>query len=145
MTTKQTPLVDLMRIHADDVHSAHGYNKTSHLLSQAADEIERLRHDIERHIAMTSELATENEALRTELAAPPSEAMIQSGSDMASLLMNVSVAVCMNGLGGSITTEEWEALDVPNKDLAEQYGREELDSVTAIYIAMRRAAMAGGE
>jgi hypothetical protein len=31
-------------------------------------EIERLRHDIERHIAMASELATENERLRAELA-----------------------------------------------------------------------------
>ena len=31
-------------------------------------EIERLRHDIERHIAMASELATENEGLRAELA-----------------------------------------------------------------------------
>ena len=46
MTAKQTPLVDLMRIHADDVHSAHGYNKTSHLLSQAADEIDRLRAEL---------------------------------------------------------------------------------------------------
>jgi len=35
----------------------------------AVREIERLRHDIERHIAMASELATENEALRAELAA----------------------------------------------------------------------------
>jgi len=34
----------------------------------AVREIERLRHDIERHIAMASELATENEALRAELA-----------------------------------------------------------------------------
>lgn len=47
MTTSQTPLVDLMRIHADDVHSAHGHNKTSHLLSQAADEIERLRAELD--------------------------------------------------------------------------------------------------
>jgi hypothetical protein len=31
-------------------------------------EVERLRHDIERHIAMASELATENERLRAELA-----------------------------------------------------------------------------
>lgn len=31
-------------------------------------EIERLRHDIERHIAMASDLATENERLRAELA-----------------------------------------------------------------------------
>jgi transcriptional regulator of acetoin/glycerol metabolism len=29
-------------------------------------EIERLRHDIERHIAMASELATENERLRAD-------------------------------------------------------------------------------
>jgi len=81
------------------------------------------------------------DALRAELAAPPSEAMIKAGNDMASLLVNVSVAVCMNGLGGSITTEEWHALEVPNKDIAEQYARKELDSVTAIYIAMRRAAI----
>ena len=33
------------------------------------EEVERLRHDIERHIAMASELATENEWLRAELAA----------------------------------------------------------------------------
>ena len=32
------------------------------------EEVERLRHDIERHIAMASELATENERLRAELA-----------------------------------------------------------------------------
>jgi regulator of replication initiation timing len=32
------------------------------------EEIERLRHDVERHIAMASELATENEALRADLA-----------------------------------------------------------------------------
>ena len=31
-------------------------------------EIERLRHDIERHIAIASNLATENERLRAELA-----------------------------------------------------------------------------
>jgi hypothetical protein len=31
-------------------------------------EVTRLRHDIERHIAIASELATENEALRAELA-----------------------------------------------------------------------------
>ena len=33
------------------------------------EEIERLRHDIERHIAIASGLATENERLRAELAA----------------------------------------------------------------------------
>lgn len=36
-------------------------------LDAAEREIERLRHDIERHIAIASELATENERLRTTI------------------------------------------------------------------------------
>jgi len=36
-------------------------------------EIERLLHDIERHIAIASELATENEALRTTISRLTSE------------------------------------------------------------------------
>ena len=43
MTAKQTPLVDILRLHAEDLHSDYGYNKSDSLLSQAADEIERLR------------------------------------------------------------------------------------------------------
>ena len=39
MTAKQTPLFDLLRMHADDIHSAHGHNKSSTLLSKAADRI----------------------------------------------------------------------------------------------------------
>ena len=43
MDAKQTPLVDLLRLHAEDLHSAHGHNQSSRLLSQAADEIDRLK------------------------------------------------------------------------------------------------------
>ena len=55
-----------LRLHAEDSAQCQYllHSKSARLLSQAADEIERLRHDIERHIAMASELATENERLR---------------------------------------------------------------------------------
>ena len=43
MDAKQTPLVDLLRLHADDLHSDYGHNRSSRLLSQAADEIDRLK------------------------------------------------------------------------------------------------------
>jgi hypothetical protein len=43
MTAKQTPFVDILRLHAEDLHSDYGHNKSASLLSQAADEIERLR------------------------------------------------------------------------------------------------------
>ena len=48
MTAKQTPLVDLLRVHADDIHSAHGHNKSSTLLSQAADRIAVLEAERDR-------------------------------------------------------------------------------------------------
>ena len=43
MISKQIPLVDTLRCHAEDLHSEHGHNKSARLLSQAADEIECLR------------------------------------------------------------------------------------------------------
>ncbi len=43
MNANQTPLVDLLRLHAEDLYSDYGHNKSARLLSQAADEIERLR------------------------------------------------------------------------------------------------------
>ena len=43
MTAKQTPLVDILRLHAEDLYSDYGHNKSARLLSQAADESERLR------------------------------------------------------------------------------------------------------
>ena len=43
MTAKQTPFVDILRLHAEDLYSDYGHSKSARLLSQAADEIERLR------------------------------------------------------------------------------------------------------
>ncbi len=42
MNAKQTPLVDILRLHAEDLHSDYGHNKSARLLSQAADEIAKL-------------------------------------------------------------------------------------------------------
>ncbi len=46
MTAKQTPFVDILRLHAEDLHSDYGHNKSARLLSQAADEISRLRAEL---------------------------------------------------------------------------------------------------
>ena len=61
MTTKQTPLVDLLRLHAEDLHSGCGHNQSSRLLSQAADEIERLHAEL-------AAAKRENDVLRGKLA-----------------------------------------------------------------------------
>ena len=54
MNAKQTPLVDILRLHAEDLYSDYGHNKSARLLSQAADEIERLRSN---SLALEAELA----------------------------------------------------------------------------------------
>lgn len=43
MNAKQTPFVNILRLHAEDLYSDYGHNKSARLLSQAADEIELLR------------------------------------------------------------------------------------------------------
>lgn len=48
--------------------SGHYETPTPDMYKAVLRDNERLRHDIERHIAMASELATENERLRDELA-----------------------------------------------------------------------------
>lgn len=92
MTAKQTPLVDILRLHAEDLHNDYGHNKSARLLSQAADEIERLRssalaledekndymdgvgdvlgqcHDGETLWAAAQRVMSECDRLRTELA-----------------------------------------------------------------------------
>ncbi len=44
------------------------YRRDAAIMREAADEVERLCHDIERHVEMACELATECERLRAELA-----------------------------------------------------------------------------
>lgn len=46
MISKQIPLVDTLRCHAEDLHSEHGHNKSARLLSTGADEIDRLRAEL---------------------------------------------------------------------------------------------------
>lgn len=67
------------------------------------------------------------------------EAMNKAGNDIAAELMTASVAKSMNGLGGSLTYEEWLNKEVANRDLCIAYSKSEIDSVTAIYLAMVRA------
>ena len=45
------------------------YRRDAAIMREAADEVDRLRHDIERHVEIACELATECERLRAELAA----------------------------------------------------------------------------
>ncbi len=46
----------------------HGANRLWALRKEAADEIEALKHDIERYVAISADHATENNRLREELA-----------------------------------------------------------------------------
>lgn len=69
--------------------------------------------------------------------------MVKAGSDIASVLLDASIAKCMNGLGGSKTWEEFVEGDVRNQDIVIDYLEDRIESVTAIYLAMERAR--GGE
>ena len=68
MNAKQTPLVDILRLHAEDLHSDYGHNKSARLLSQAADEIDRLRAELAAVLAANTDLqnAFSKEALRVD-------------------------------------------------------------------------------
>ena len=64
-----------------------------------------------------------------------------AGANIASDLLDASVAKAMLGLGGSKTWEEYKGnFTGANFDLIEQYIENTIDSVTAIYIAMQRAS-----
>lgn len=69
------------------------------------------------------------------------EEMRNAGSEIASNIINATVAKNMNGLGGSCTWGDWldKYGDVPNLDLILDYVETRIDSVTAIYLAMERA------
>ena len=68
--------------------------------------------------------------------------MREAGSQIASDMMDARVSYHMGGLGGAKDWEEFEAhhKDNNNMDLIHQYVNDEIDSVTAIYIAMHRAS-----
>ena len=61
---------------------------------------------------------------------------------MASDLMDAQVSSCLSGLGGSKEWDEFESSHCgKNMDLIKQYVNGEIDSVTAIYIAMHRESI----
>jgi hypothetical protein len=68
------------------------------------------------------------------------EEMKEAGSQIAAELFDAQVSRCLGGTGGS---KEWEVFEASyngeNVDLVKQYWEEELVSVEAIYMAMRRA------
>jgi len=63
------------------------------------------------------------------------DAMIRAGNLMASSLYDASVCKCLG---------EHNYTNPPNLDIIERYLNEEIDSVTAIYLAMQRAAVTSG-
>ena len=70
------------------------------------------------------------------------EEMREAGSQIASDLMDAQVSFHMGGLGGSKEWEEFESFHCgKNMDLIKQYVNGEIDSVTAIYIAMHRESI----
>lgn len=67
------------------------------------------------------------------------EKMREAGSQIASALMQAQVAKCTGGLGGKKDWKKFESVHSgKNIDLIKQYINDDIDSVTAIYIAMRR-------
>jgi len=69
-----------------------------------------------------------------------SEEMIKAGNDIASNLMTACCCKSMNGVGGGKDWTTWldENKDAQNVDIMMAYANNEIDSVTAIYIAMER-------
>jgi hypothetical protein len=62
-------------------------------------------------------------------------AMEKAGSDF--LLALTSYAMNIGPLG-ELTEEEWEGLNIPNKDLVRAYANQEISSVAATYMVMER-------
>lgn len=69
------------------------------------------------------------------------EKMREAGSRIAADLISAQISKSMGGHSGPKTWEEFNAHHSgQNIDLIKQYVDDEIDSVTAIYIAMRRAS-----
>lgn len=69
------------------------------------------------------------------------EKMRQAGDQMASVLIGASISKEMEGIGGAKGIDEFlDSCLGDNRDLVKKYINGEIDSVTAIYIAMNRAS-----
>lgn len=70
------------------------------------------------------------------------EKMREAGSKMASDLMDAQVLLCLAKPSGNLDWEEFEAYHgSENIDIIKQCCNGEIDSVTAIYIAMHRESI----
>lgn len=109
------------------------------MLIAMADNTKRSRRSIELLDGLIALLDTLQDTLEAPKEEIITEAMNKAGNNIASELLGASIAKSMNGLGGSLTYEEWLNKSIANRDLCIAYSKNEIDSVTAIYLAMVRA------
>lgn len=115
------------------------FHEQKAMLIAMADNTKRSRRSVELLDGLIALMDTLQDTLEVPKEATVTEAMNKAGNDIAAELMTASVAKSMNGLGGSPTYEEWLNKEVANRDLCIAYSKSEIDSVTAIYLAMVRA------
>ncbi len=115
------------------------FHEQKAMLIAMADNPKRSRRSVELLDGLIALMDTLQDTLKVPKEPTVTEAMNQAGNDIAAELMAASVAKSMNGLGGSLTYEEWLNKEVENRDLCIAYSKSEIDSVTAIYLAMMRA------
>lgn len=66
--------------------------------------------------------------------------MIKAGNQIAADLLDAAISKDMDGLGGGATLQEWKEKNIKNQDLILKHISGEIDTVTAIYMAMHREA-----
>lgn len=115
------------------------FHEQKAMLIAMADNTKRSRRSVELLDGLIALMDTLQDTLEVSKEATVTEAMNQAGNDIAAELVTASVAKTMHGLGGSLTYEEWLNKEVENRDLCIAYSKSEIDSVTAIYLAMMRA------
>lgn len=115
------------------------FHEQKAMLIAMADNTKRSRRSVELLDGLIALMDTLQDTLEVSKEPTVTEAMNKAGNDIAAELMTASVAKSMNGLGGSLIYEEWLNKEVANRDLCITYSKSEIDSVTAIYLAMVRA------
>lgn len=115
------------------------FHEQKAMLIAMADNTKRSRRSVELLDGLIALMDTLQDTLEVPKEPTVTEAMNKAGNDIAAELMTASVAKSMNGLGGSLTYEGWLNKEVANRDLCIAYSKSEIDSVTAIYLAMVRA------
>ena len=115
------------------------FHEQKAMLIAMADNTKRSRRSVELLDGLINLLDVVQDNLEVPKEAVVTKAMNQAGNDIATELVTASVAKSMDGLGGSLTYDEWLNKEVANRDLCIAYSKSEIDSVTAIYLAMVRA------